>query len=102
MYALAWFFFSISLVASVAFPITYALTSRWWKNPIGRLMMGQGAIIALTYLRNLFHFIFDRTTIRADIPDLITSASFAVFLVTFLLVYIHVWRVESRRDGSTT
>lgn len=43
----------LGFLGALAFPLIYGFGARWWTNPIGRMLMGLGAVITLVYSKSL-------------------------------------------------
>lgn len=86
----------LGALGAIAFPLIYILSARWWINPIGRMLVGEGAVIALVYTKAVIA-VFLGGHISTTLVSTAINAIVAAMLVGMSITIGYVIRTEKRR-----
>lgn len=85
----------IGALGALAFPLIYMLGARWWTNPIGRMMVGEGVVIALVYTKSVAAVLLG-AHVSSSILSTVINAVVASMLWGMSGTILHVIRKEKK------
>ena len=86
----------LSMIFALVFPVVYARTADWWKNPIGRGWMISSIAIILLVSKPTIQLVTDTATFSATPYVAIVNTIVAFALFFKLASYLSVVRRERR------
>jgi hypothetical protein len=98
---LALILLGLMTLSALAWPIYYIRVARPWRNPIGRLMLGQAAVVLLYVSRSWYGLLTSSHPMADPSPfGIITGIIMVILLNSFIPVYAYVRKKELHRDRS--
>lgn len=89
----------LTTLSALAWPIYYIRVAKPWRNPIGRLMLGQAGVVILLVSRSWYAYFTTHTfsTTPVSTYGIITSILAIILLNAFIPVYAYVRKKELRK-----
>lgn len=83
----------VATFACFGFLVTYAFTAKWWRNPIGRLVMIQSIAFSLVLAKSAISLALG-ASLNPTVTNVSINLAVGALFVYQLLTYLHVLRVS--------
>lgn len=93
----------LTTLSALAWPIYYIRVAKPWRNPIGRLMLGQAGVVLLAVSRSWYSYATTHqfSTVPSSAFGVVTSVLTIVLLNAFIPVYAYVRNKEFHKHDRT-
>lgn len=99
---LALILLGLMTLSALAWPIYYIRVARPWRNPIGRLMLAQAAVVLLYVSRSWYSLLNAQRALADPSPfGIITGILLIILLASFIPVYEYVRKKELNKHDRT-